>query len=32
MDKIIINFTPTGMLMNKKDTPYSPISVNEICC
>ena len=30
MDKTIINFTPTGMLMNKKDTPYIPISVNEI--
>lgn len=29
-NKIIINFTPTGMLPMKKDTPYVPISVNEI--
>lgn len=30
MDKTIINFTPTGMLMTKKDTPYIPISIDEI--
>lgn len=30
MDKTIINFTPTGMLMMKEDTPYIPIYVDEI--
>lgn len=29
-NKIIINFTPTGMLPQKKDTPYVPISPEEI--
>lgn len=29
-DKIVINFTPTGMLPTKKDTPYVPISPTEI--
>jgi len=29
-DRIVINFTPTGMLPMKKDTPYVPVSVNEI--
>ncbi|HET6784792.1 MAG TPA: 3-keto-5-aminohexanoate cleavage protein [Erysipelotrichaceae bacterium] len=29
-NKIIINFTPTGMLPMKKDTPFVPVSVNEI--
>lgn len=30
MDKLIVNYTPTGMLMKKKDTPYVPVLVNEI--
>lgn len=30
MDKAIINFTPTGMLMRKEDTPHIPIYVDEI--
>lgn len=30
MDKLIVNFTPTGMLMKKADTPYIPINPNEI--
>lgn len=30
MDKIIVNFTPTGMIPTKKDTPYVPISPEEI--
>jgi uncharacterized protein (DUF849 family) len=30
MDKIIVNFTPTGMLPKKKDTPHVPISPEEI--
>jgi len=29
-DKIIINFTPTGMLPTKEKTPFVPISINEI--
>ncbi len=29
-DKLIINFTPTGMIPTKKMTPYVPISVAEI--
>ena len=29
-NKIVINFTPTGMLPTKKDTPYVPISSEEI--
>jgi len=29
-EKIVINFTPTGMLPTKKDTPYVPISPEEI--
>lgn len=29
-NKIVINFTPTGMLPTKKDTPYAPISPEEI--
>ncbi|MGB5437057.1 MAG: 3-keto-5-aminohexanoate cleavage protein [Maribacter sp.] len=29
-DKIIINFTPTGMIPTKKMTPYVPLSVSEI--
>ena len=29
-DKLIINFTPTGMIPTKKMTPYVPISVSEI--
>jgi 3-keto-5-aminohexanoate cleavage enzyme len=29
-NKIVINFTPTGMLPTKKDTPYVPISPEEI--
>ena len=28
--KVIVNFTPTGMIPTKKMTPYVPISVNEI--
>ena len=27
---IIINFTPTGMIPSKKDTPHVPVSANEI--
>jgi uncharacterized protein (DUF849 family) len=30
MNKLIINFTPTGMIPTKKMTPYVPLSVNEI--
>ena len=30
MDKLIVNFTPTGMLMRKKDTPFIPITAEEI--
>lgn len=30
MTKIIINFTPTGMIPMKSDTPYVPVSVQEI--
>jgi uncharacterized protein (DUF849 family) len=30
MNKIIINFTPTGMIPKKIDTPYVPISPEEI--
>lgn len=30
MSKIIINFTPTGMIPMKSDTPYVPVSVQEI--
>lgn len=30
MDKIVVNFTPTGMLPFKKDSPYVPISSREI--
>ena len=30
MKKIIVNFTPTGMIPTKNDTPYVPISVKEI--
>ncbi|MDD4564580.1 MAG: 3-keto-5-aminohexanoate cleavage protein [Eubacteriales bacterium] len=30
MDKIIINFTPTGMFPGKKDSPFVPISSREI--
>jgi len=30
MDKLIINFTPTGMIPTKEMTPHVPISVNEI--
>jgi len=29
-DKLIINFTPTGMIPTKQMTPYVPISVSEI--
>lgn len=29
-DKIIINFTPTGMIPNKQATPYVPITCQEI--
>ena len=29
-DKLIVNFTPTGMIPTKKMTPYVPISVSEI--
>jgi uncharacterized protein (DUF849 family) len=29
-DKILINFTPTGMIPMKKDTPYVPITTEEI--
>lgn len=30
MDKLIINFTPTGMLMMKENTPYIPLKADEI--
>ncbi len=30
MNKIIVNFTPTGIIPRKSDTPYVPISVEEI--
>ena len=30
MSKIIINFTPTGMIPMKKMTPHVPVSVQEI--
>lgn len=30
MDKLIINFAPTGMLMRKKDTPFIPVTPEEI--
>jgi 3-keto-5-aminohexanoate cleavage enzyme len=30
MNKVIINFTPTGMIPMKADTPYVPVSVQEI--
>lgn len=30
MNKLIVNFTPTGMLMKKENTPYVPISSEEI--
>ena len=30
MDKLLINFTPTGMIPTKAMTPYVPISVSEI--
>ena len=30
MSKYIINFTPTGMIPTKEQTPYVPISVSEI--
>lgn len=30
MEPLIINFTPTGMLMMKEDTPYVPLNVKEI--
>lgn len=30
MDKLIVNFTPTGMLMQKSDSPYIPITPEEI--
>lgn len=30
MDKIIINFTPTGMIPGKKDSPFVPITSQEI--
>lgn len=30
MNKLIINFAPTGMIPNKSTTPHVPISVNEI--
>ena len=29
-DKLIVNFTPTGMIPTKKMTPHVPISVSEI--
>jgi 3-oxoadipate:acetyl-CoA acetyltransferase len=29
-DELILNFTPTGMIPMKKDTPYVPVSPNEI--
>ncbi len=30
MDKIILNFVPTGMVPMKKDTPFVPVSAREI--
>lgn len=30
MDKIIVNFTPTGMIPKRSDTPYVPIMPEEI--
>lgn len=30
MEKLIINFTPTGMIPTKEMTPHIPVSVNEI--
>jgi 3-keto-5-aminohexanoate cleavage enzyme len=30
LDKVVINFTPTGMIPTKKITPYVPVSVSEI--
>ncbi|MEB8330730.1 3-keto-5-aminohexanoate cleavage protein [Flavobacteriaceae bacterium KMM 6897] len=30
LDKVVINFTPTGMIPTKKMTPYVPVSVSEI--
>lgn len=30
MDKLLVNFTPTGMLMKKKDTQFIPIKTEEI--
>ncbi len=30
MNKLIINFVPTGMLMKKEDTPYIPLTPDEI--
>ncbi len=30
MNKIIVNFTPTGIIPMKTDTPYIPVSVEEI--
>ena len=30
MDKLIVNFTPTGMIPTKKMTPFVPIMVSEI--
>lgn len=30
MDKVVINFAPTGMLMKKGDTPHIPINTKEI--
>ena len=30
MNKLIVGFTPTGMLMRKKDTPHIPVSPQEI--
>ncbi|ALM06800.1 hypothetical protein SB49_02520 [Sediminicola sp. YIK13] len=29
-EKVVINFTPTGMIPNKKMTPHVPVSVSEI--
>lgn len=30
MNKVIVNFTPTGMLMRKHDTPHIPVTCDEI--
>lgn len=30
MEKLIVNFAPTGMLMRKKDTPFIPVAAEEI--